>query len=128
MRNIRDNKLKQASLNYFFYTEKLTDRVLWNCQPIYNQTESKFNGLVLCLFKIGMKYHGDVTWRYLSDNWQYNIMTITIVLYNFQPRSSMKRLANFRNSIDQSSLFFSSLFRTGPWHVQELNNIYTLAG
>ena len=34
---LRDNKLNQAFLIYFFYMENLTDGVLWNVQPIFNQ-------------------------------------------------------------------------------------------
>ena len=37
LHNIRNNKLNQAFLIYFVYTEKLTDRVLWIFQPIFNQ-------------------------------------------------------------------------------------------
>ena len=48
--NISDNKLNQAFLIDFFYTEKLAHGVLWKFQPIFNQIQPTFNGLVVGLW------------------------------------------------------------------------------
>ena len=44
LHNTKDNNLNEALLIYFIYTEKLTDRVLWNIQSIFNNIQPKFNG------------------------------------------------------------------------------------
>ena len=46
---LRDNKLNQAFLIYFFSTKKLTE-VLWNFQSMFNQIQPKFNRWVLGLW------------------------------------------------------------------------------
>ena len=46
LHNIRDNKLDL----FFSYKEKPTDRVFWNFQPVFNQIQPKFNGLVFGLW------------------------------------------------------------------------------
>ena len=101
LHNIRDNKLNQAFLIYFFDTEKLTDRVLWNCQP-------KFNGIVLGLWpilpqtfmKIGAILFEISWWQTNKHRWKHNLLAQGLSsFYFFYIGFIIQILESWRNRI-----------------------------
>ena len=84
-----DNKLNQAFLIYFFYTEKLTE-VLWNFQPMFNQIQPKFNGLVLGLWptlpqtfmKIGAILY-EISWQQTDRHWWTHNLLVEVVKHSY---------------------------------------------
>ena len=85
---LRDNKLNQAFLIYFFYT-KLTE-VLWNFQPMFNQIQPKFNGFVLGLWptlpqtfmKIGATLY-EISWQQTDRHWWTHNLLVEIVKHSY---------------------------------------------
>ena len=86
---LRDNKLNQAFLIYYFYTEKLTE-VLWNFQPMFNQIQPKFNGFVLGLWptlpqtfmKIGAILY-EISWQQTDRHrWTHNVL-VEVVKHSY---------------------------------------------